>query len=397
MYSDLSKRLTNKLKKDVKKREGIFFTPPSTIYHNLKNLDKYMDDIKTALEPSCGSCEYICALNELYPHIKITGIEKNETIYNEIDENDIDENVTIYNDDYLTRRRRGGYDLIIGNPPYFVMKNDDVGPNFKKYFDGRPNIFILFIIKALVVDLNEDGILSFVLPKSFLNCIYYNKTRKFINKNYTILDIVEYDDAYLETKQETIIINIKKCKPTNNDTFTMMVGGGNIIFGTPKNIKTFNKLCENSTTLHQLGFRVKIGGVVWNQHKDKLTDDATKTRLIYNSDIVDNKLSIKKYKNVEKKNYIEMEGVVGPLLVVNRGYGGVGTYKFDYCVVDIDTPYLVENHLICLEHEDEDIIAAVVKSFGDERTARFIKLYFGNNALNTVELANNIPIYLSLV
>ena len=35
-----------------------------------------------------------------------------------------------------------------------------------------------------------------------------------------------------------------------------------------------------------MGFKVSVGNVVWNQHKKILTDDSSKTRLIYSSDIV---------------------------------------------------------------------------------------------------------------
>ena len=37
-----------------------------------------------------------------------------------------------------------------------------------------------------------------------------------------------------------------------------------------------------------------------------------------------------KYKNDKKKNYIDKEGIKGPMLILNRGYG-VGSYKFNYC------------------------------------------------------------------
>ena len=39
----------------------------------------------------------------------------------------------------------------------------------------------------MFITLETDGILSFVLPKSFLNCSYYDKTRKLINKNFQML------------------------------------------------------------------------------------------------------------------------------------------------------------------------------------------------------------------
>jgi tRNA1(Val) A37 N6-methylase TrmN6 len=81
------------------------------------------------------------------------------------------------------------YDLIIGNPPFFVMKNTQVDKSYHKYFDGRPNIFILFIIKS-IQSLTVGGLLSFILPANFLNCLYYDKTRRYIADNFTILQII---------------------------------------------------------------------------------------------------------------------------------------------------------------------------------------------------------------
>ena len=67
---------------------------------------------------------------------------------------------------------------------------------------------------------------------------------------------------------------------------------------------------------------------------------------------------------------------------------------------DGDRDYLVENHLICIECVDKiDNAGAiarykkVMKSFADERTAEFIRVYFGNSAINTTELGNILPVY----
>ena len=83
-YSPLSKELTSKLSKTLKKNGGIYFTPPSIIVENIKLLEPYMNTISNVLEPSCGSCEYINALLNNYKHLKITGIELNSTIYESI-------------------------------------------------------------------------------------------------------------------------------------------------------------------------------------------------------------------------------------------------------------------------------------------------------------------------
>ena len=53
--------------------------------------------------------------------------------------------VALLNSDFMSFNNETLYDLIIGNPPYFVMSKDEVEPNYYSYFDGRPNIFILFI------------------------------------------------------------------------------------------------------------------------------------------------------------------------------------------------------------------------------------------------------------
>ena len=63
------------------------------------------------------------------------------------------------------------FNIIIGNPPYFVMKKSNVESKYNSYFSGRPNIFVLFIIKSLEL-LENNGILAFVPQQRFLNCLY---------------------------------------------------------------------------------------------------------------------------------------------------------------------------------------------------------------------------------
>jgi type I restriction-modification system DNA methylase subunit len=397
-YSDLSIKLTSKLNKDEKKKLGIYFTPPDTIYKNIKLLEPFMGDITNVLEPSCGSCEYILRLNSIYPKLNITGIELNKTIYESIKKYNSN-NIKLFNKNYLDEEFDIKYDLIIGNPPYFVMKKTDVNKSYYNYFNGRPNIFILFIIKSLKL-LNNKGIISFVLPKNFLNCLYYDKTRKHIFKNYNILNILECDDKYIETQQNTIILILRNEKPINNISYSIAISGYTI-FGTQDNIKAIKALYKNSKTLFDLGFNVNVGNIVWNQCKKDLTDDNNKTHLIYSSDIENNKLSIKKYSNTDKKNYINKEGDNSPLLVINRGYG-VGSYNFNYCIINENDNihYLVENHLICIKYsspiEKDELIKKykqIIESFKNKKTVEFINIYFGNNAINTTELCKILPIY----
>ena len=397
-YSELSTRLTKRINKNEKKNNGIYFTPPETIYKNIEFLEPFMKNITTVLEPSCGSCEFILRLNDTISGLNITGIELNKTIFESI-KHYKSNNITLLNNDYLEYKFDNKFDLIIGNPPYFVMKKKDVEKSYYDYFDGRPNIFILFIIKSLSM-LNNKGIMSFVLPKNFLNCLYYDKTRKHIFKNYKILNIIECDDEYIETQQNTIILIIQNESPIDNERYSITISGYTI-FGTQDNIEELKSLYIDSKTLFELGFNVCVGNIVWNQCKKELTDDNSKTHLIYSSDITDNKLCIKRYSNKEKKNYINKKGNNSPLLVINRGYG-VGTYNFNYCIINENDNinYLVENHLVCIKYSQslskEKLInkyKQIIRSFKNEKTVRFINIYFGNNAMNTTELCKIIPIY----
>ena len=382
-YSALSRELTKQISKSDKKGNGIFFTPPKTIQKNLQIIEPYISNISKVLEPSCGSGEYIRALDNKFDNLNITGIEFNDEIYDSIQNT----YPNVIHTDYISYESSEKYDLIIGNPPYFVMKKGEVDKKYYEYFTGRPNIFIVFIIKSLGL-LADGGILSFVLPRSFLNCLYYDATRRYIHDNFKILDIVECDDAYIETQQKTIILVVQKTAvgPQPPVVLTM---GNYVIFGTVGNIKKIKELLEGSTTMERLGITVKVGTVVWNECKSELTTDPTHTRLIYSSDIVDNKLSMKTYKNVSKKNYIDRPGVTGPCVIINRGYG-VGNYNFEYCLVENIGDYLLENHIIYATTTRSDDL---MKSFDDKRTGEFIELYFGNNAINATEIQNILPIY----
>ena len=148
-----------------------------------------------------------------------------------------------------------------------------------------------------------------------------------------------------------------------------------------------------------MGFEVNVGTVVWNQVKSELTSDPSKTLLIYSSDIKNKKLQIQNYSNPDKKNYINRTGETKPLLVLNRGYGK-GKYKLEYLLIEGGFEYLIENHLVCIKYSEYissgslvKLYKKIMKSFQDPRTNQFIELYFGNNAINTTELCNVLPIY----
>lgn len=395
-YSELSYNLTKQLHKDAKKQEGIYFTPPKTIEKILDTITPYMSSIQNILEPSCGSCEFINAIHQKYPEKQILGIEHNHHIYQNI-KHFSNENITLLHGDFLKYKSSPVYNLIIGNPPYFVIGKQEVHKKYLPYFDGRPNIFILFIIHSLLL-LKPDGLLCFVLPKCFMNSFYYDKTRKYIAKYFQIIDLFDCCDSYIETKQETFVLIVRNRVPEKTSKHIFQIQN-QTVFGTYDNVEKFTQLLENSTTLKDLGFRVSIGTVVWNQVKELLTNDETKTRLIYSSNIENKQFVYKTYTNESKKSFINKPGLRGPMLVLNRGYG-TGTYNFEYCLLNVDFNYLIENHLMCVHYEKDhrpqqliELYQKIIRSFENPKTQDFVKHYFGNSAINSTELNTILPIY----
>jgi type I restriction-modification system DNA methylase subunit len=395
-YSTLTQELSKSIDKATKKRQGIFITPRTIIETMAKLINKYMKNVNTILEPSCGSCEIINYFDSKYKSKKIVGIELNDTIFDRIKNLKFKNDVKLLNIDYLTYDNDDQYDLIIGNPPYFVMPKNMVNKQYYSLFDGRPNIFIIFLIHSLP-KLAKNGILSFILPKNFLNCLYYDKLRNLINKNYTILDIHDTSsEKFIDTQQDTMIFTIQNKKPKSNNKWVMEKQGYTIF---NDNISILQSYYEGSTLLDTMGFHVKVGNIVWNQVKDKLTSDSSKTLLVYSGNIKDNKLQIQNFSNEEKKQYINVKGKMGPTLIVNRGYGN-GEYKFNYAIINPKQEYLCENHIICIIPKNEmapDTLMAnyekITNSFENEKTKEFIKYYFANNGINTVELQTVLPIY----
>jgi len=400
-YSKLSLKLTSSLPKKTKKDLGIFFTPKS-IVKDLSDfiLSKIPNNNLEILEPSCGSLAFIKYLDEnlsTINNIKIVGVEKEPSIVSEYHSEYFNNDIELYQMDFLEYPNEL-FDIIIGNPPYFVMKNEEIPNSFKskkEYLVGRPNIFGLFILKCLEM-LKPNGYLGFVLPNSFLNSNYYSKIRELIVSKYNLELIKEYKEQdFLETEQGIITMVVSNKPSTENQWYLNI---NNIIVFTPNKTK-LEELFQGSTTLKQLGCSVKTGTIVWNQVKEQLTNDQTKTLLVYNSNLNKGELKLKNFNNDEKKQYIDKIGTNEPILVVNRGHGNT-TYKLDWLFIDGTREYLIENHLNMIKvpgntiEEKKIIIDKIIYSFKNPKTQEFISIFLGNNGLSKTELEEIFPIYL---
>ena len=406
-FNQISVDLTKSLSKPIKKAQGIYFTPQSIIQALITKVLPHLSNSTNIniLEPSCGSCEMVKALDDLLSNISITGIELNTEIYSEIAKLTFKNKVNLLNSDFMSYNSDILYDLIIGNPPYFVCKKENIPAKYAEYITGRPNIFGLFIIHSLQF-LSPNGILAFVIPKSFLNSAYYANIRNYIKQTCDIIAIEDYEavNDFIDTDQSTFGLIIKKLEKarlmieTANCPYSLMLNN-NYIF-TP-NAVLLSSYFDNATTIQQMGLAVKTGTIVWNERKDILTHDELNTILLYNTNVTnDNKIKLTTFKNEEKAQYIQVEGSTDPIIVVNRGNGNA-SYNFKYALIEKLMPFVVENHLNMIysptPRKKSELIAMykkIIHSFENPKTRAFIELFFGNNGLSKTELETILPIYL---
>ncbi|WP_181248471.1 Eco57I restriction-modification methylase domain-containing protein [Flavobacterium magnum] len=96
---------------------------------------------------------------------------------------------------------KGGFDVIIGNPPYGIFIDKEMQDYFKAKFpltQYKTNLYVLFVERMLQVF--EKGIVFFIIPKSLLFNSYYELIRKELilktelNEIFTITERV-FEDA----------------------------------------------------------------------------------------------------------------------------------------------------------------------------------------------------------
>lgn len=90
---------------------------------------------------------------------------------------------------------RGGFDIVIGNPPYFQMPKGVVDANKYPYSEGKDpgkqNIYKLFIELAYNF-LRETGVNSFITQSSLMCDASAQYTRELLLKNTTLYQVIEF-------------------------------------------------------------------------------------------------------------------------------------------------------------------------------------------------------------
>ena len=120
--------------------------------------------------------------------------------------------------------KSGGFDCVIGNPPWVFGGGTDIEQfekdHFKSHFESarsKVNLFALFIEKATKV-LKETGLLSYIVPNTLLRVTSYDQLRRYLLSSYRIREIVDLGTGVFENvTMSTIIATIEKGSPRKNE------------------------------------------------------------------------------------------------------------------------------------------------------------------------------------
>jgi len=120
---------------------------------------------------------------------------------------------------------RGGFDVVIGNPPYVgfhgFMDQKDYLKNVYESAQGRFDVYLPFIEKGVGL-LKEGGLLGFICPTNFTKRQHGQALRKFLKSNCKILQIVDFQDQQIfeQALNYTGIFILEKSKPISKHLVT---------------------------------------------------------------------------------------------------------------------------------------------------------------------------------
>lgn len=208
------KLLTSREKKSL----GQVYTPLNIIHKMLSQLF----EIKTIgkdtkiLDPSCGGGYFLIeAFKKIRNHLR--DVDDRYIIENMLYGIDIDDfsifltkagllfagscsdvNFNVFGLDYLTDSfNLGKFDIVVGNPPYVGHKNSSTEYKkalYEKYSDvfyDKADISYCFFKKSKDV-LKQDGIISFITSRYFMEALYADRMRSYIKNNFNIISLFDF-------------------------------------------------------------------------------------------------------------------------------------------------------------------------------------------------------------
>ena len=123
---------------------------------------------------------------------------------------------------------KGGFDVVIGNPPYGV-NFDEKTKSFLSQFDTLVPDFEIYIyfISLYTKILKKDAYLSYIFPNTFLSTVFGKKYRRQLLNHINLLEIVDLSNekVFSDASVRTIIFSMKNNSDNYSSQFKKAIGG----------------------------------------------------------------------------------------------------------------------------------------------------------------------------
>jgi len=223
---------------------------------------------------------------------------------------------------------QGGFDVIIGNPPWVSAKGKHKSIDFDsselRYFTEvlnantyRPNLFEIFIWKSLSL-IKNGGILSFIVPDRLCSNEQFKKLREYILSNYSILNLlfrVEFPGIIGDTVVFVIGRGFHDTKQVKIQVWPSLVAdeipqkyfennpGKEFIYSSSKNEGILKKINNNAQPLIEK-FQTSVGFIAKSGTLSKERQNKYQIKILKGKNIGRYQIRGSYYFEFEKKNLV---------------------------------------------------------------------------------------------
>ncbi|MEL7648040.1 MAG: N-6 DNA methylase [Sedimentibacter sp.] len=229
-----------------KKKLGQVYTPKEVIdsmltqAFELKKVDKHT----RILDPACGSGYFLVEAFRKIKEMNLEGVDDRYIAENMLCGVDVDDFsvflakmgmlflsrqkdvcLNIYKNDFLTEDLDlGKFDIVVGNPPYVGHKNSVsdykkiLYYNYPDVFYDKSDISYCFFKKSHDV-VKQDGIVSFITSRYFMEAMYADRLRIFLKNNFRIVSLTDYsgNNLFSDAMVSPAVIVLSKETWNKND------------------------------------------------------------------------------------------------------------------------------------------------------------------------------------
>lgn len=154
---------------------------------------------------------------------------------------------------------KGGFDIVIANPPYVLISKTDFKQIYEKayyYQEGKIDLYRLFIEKGIYL-CTKKGVISYITPNTFLSIKNCAKLRRFMMEGNSFTFIDNYDESVFEASVNSIVFQL--IKNTESHNFRVNLHTINGTESIDINIQEIKKspLCEISINADDFAYQIK--------------------------------------------------------------------------------------------------------------------------------------------